>query len=135
MIERLPNQPFVGPFFCRAPRRQKFFVCIDEFVRYHAGVDTNSFVNVRRRSEWHVIVHFSPRTWNWPYCGCCGTSAPGSVRQVHKALTPTRSTGYSTTLKMMQVMLEKGVLTHDAKRPQLYAPAATQAQTQLAHGG
>jgi BlaI family transcriptional regulator, penicillinase repressor len=57
---------------------------------------------------------------------------PSSVRQVHQALKDSRDTGYSTTLKMMQIMYEKGLLTRDeSQRPQVYAPATPQEQTQI----
>jgi BlaI family penicillinase repressor len=56
---------------------------------------------------------------------------PSTVRQVHDALQDQRATGYSTTLKMMQVMTEKGLLIKDDKqRPQVYRPAASEKQTQ-----
>lgn len=56
---------------------------------------------------------------------------PSTVRQVHDALQDQRDTGYSTTLKMMQVMTEKGLLIKDDKqRPQVYRPAASEQQTQ-----
>jgi BlaI family penicillinase repressor len=56
---------------------------------------------------------------------------PATVRQVHDALAATRDTGYSTTLKMMQVMFEKGLLHRDeSQRPQLYTPAESEEKTQ-----
>ena len=56
---------------------------------------------------------------------------PSTVREVHEALSGSRDTGYSTTLKMMQVMLERGLLTRDdSVRPQVYAPARGEEQTQ-----
>ena len=58
---------------------------------------------------------------------------PSTVREVHDVLSaePERETGYSTTLKMMQVMLEKGLLTRDeSRRPQVYAPSQPEEQTQ-----
>lgn len=58
---------------------------------------------------------------------------PSTVREVHLALQEQagRATGYSTTLKMMQVMLEKGLLKRDdSRRPQIYQPAAPEEQTQ-----
>jgi predicted transcriptional regulator len=58
---------------------------------------------------------------------------PSTVREVHDVLAeaPERETGYSTTLKMMQVMLEKGLLTRDeSRRPQVYAPSQPEEQTQ-----
>ena len=46
---------------------------------------------------------------------------PSTVRQVHEALSPQRDTGYSTTLKMIQVMRAKGLVVRDESvRPQLY---------------
>ncbi|MEX2175648.1 MAG: BlaI/MecI/CopY family transcriptional regulator [Pirellulaceae bacterium] len=56
----------------------------------------------------------------------------GTVREIHDALAATRDTGYSTTLKMLQVMLEKGLVARDdSVRPQVYRPAKSQQQTQL----
>ncbi|HXE54903.1 MAG TPA: BlaI/MecI/CopY family transcriptional regulator [Tepidisphaeraceae bacterium] len=56
---------------------------------------------------------------------------PSSVRDVHNALLENRDTGYSTTLKMMQVMFDKGLLRRDeSRRPQVYAPATPEEQTQ-----
>ncbi len=56
---------------------------------------------------------------------------PSSVREVHLALEEDRDTGYSTTLKMMQVMTEKGLLLKDdSRRPQVYRPAISQEQAQ-----
>ncbi len=56
---------------------------------------------------------------------------PSTVRQVHNALQSERDTGYSTTLKMMQVMTEKKLLVKDdSQRPQIYRPASTEQHTQ-----
>ncbi|MEQ9407559.1 MAG: BlaI/MecI/CopY family transcriptional regulator [Fuerstiella sp.] len=56
---------------------------------------------------------------------------PSTVREVHEALSEDRETGYSTTLKMMQVMLEKGLLKrNDSVRPQVYRAARSQSWTQ-----
>lgn len=55
-----------------------------------------------------------------------------TVRQVHEALHPQRPTGLSTTLKMMQVMTDKGLLVRDdSQRPQVYRAVSSQEQTQL----
>ena len=57
---------------------------------------------------------------------------PSTVRQIHDALKHERGTGYSTTLKMVQVMTDKGLLHKDeSQRPQVYTPAQRQEQTQL----
>jgi BlaI family penicillinase repressor len=55
-----------------------------------------------------------------------------TVREVHNALIPKRDRGYSTTLKMIQVMREKGLVDRDdSVRPQLYRAAESRDQTQL----
>lgn len=56
---------------------------------------------------------------------------PSSVRDVHESLQKSRDAGYTSTLKMMQVMCEKGLLKRDeSRRPQVYRPAVPQEQTQ-----
>lgn len=60
-------------------------------------------------------------------------NGPGTVRQVHKILNSERETevGYSTTLKMFQVMTQKGLLERDeTERPQIYSTSVPQEQTQ-----
>ena len=59
-------------------------------------------------------------------------SGPATVRQVHAVLAEAKGTGYSTTLKMMQVMRDKGLLARDdSVRPQVYRPVLTRETTQL----
>jgi BlaI family transcriptional regulator, penicillinase repressor len=56
---------------------------------------------------------------------------PSTVRQVHEALASARETGYTTTLKLMQIMAEKGLVTRDASaRTHVYAARLTQDETQ-----
>ena len=57
---------------------------------------------------------------------------PSTVRQVHNVLSADRDTGYSTTLKMVQVMTEKRLLLKDESvRPQVFKPARAREQTQV----
>ncbi len=56
---------------------------------------------------------------------------PVTVRQVHEALADTRETGYTTTLKLMQIMAEKGLVTRDeSARTHVYAARVGEEQTQ-----
>ena len=56
---------------------------------------------------------------------------PTTVREVYKTLAATREIGYSTVLKFMQIMTEKGTLVRDESvRPQIYRPARPQRQVQ-----
>ena len=64
--------------------------------------------------------------------GVLWARGPSTVREVHNALEDDRDTGYSTTLKMMQIMTEKGLLfKEDNQRPQVYRPAMSQEQAQM----
>ncbi len=54
-----------------------------------------------------------------------------TARQVHNRLTEVRDTNYSTTVKMLSVMLDKGLVRRDETvRPQVFRPAATRQRTQ-----
>jgi BlaI family penicillinase repressor len=56
---------------------------------------------------------------------------PSTVRQVHEALSDTRDTGYTTTLKLMQIMADKGLVTrNETARTHIYSAMAGQEQTQ-----
>ncbi len=46
-----------------------------------------------------------------------------SVKEVHEELSVNRDAGYTTTLKQMQVMYDKGLLTRDdSRRQHIYFP-------------
>jgi BlaI family transcriptional regulator, penicillinase repressor len=54
-----------------------------------------------------------------------------TVRQVHEALADTRETGYTTTLKLMQIMADKGLVKrNESARTHIYSANAGQEQTQ-----
>ena len=56
---------------------------------------------------------------------------PSTAREVHNQLSETRETNYSTTVKMLSVMLDKQLVKRDETvRPQLFQPAATRDRTQ-----
>ncbi|MGM0946399.1 MAG: BlaI/MecI/CopY family transcriptional regulator [Bacteroidota bacterium] len=54
-----------------------------------------------------------------------------SVRQIHEKLAETKETGYTTTLKMMQIMHAKGLLDRDDQnRTHIYRPKIKKGDTQ-----
>ena len=56
---------------------------------------------------------------------------PSTVREVQDEMGGEQVTGYTTVLKLMQIMTEKGLIERDdSVRPQLYRPRHKQAQTQ-----
>lgn len=54
-----------------------------------------------------------------------------SVRDVHEELLKSKETGYTTTLKLMQIMFEKGLLARDSSsKVHIYSPLVTRENTQ-----
>src|SRR6266536_6192714 len=56
---------------------------------------------------------------------------PSTVREVQDALGPARGAGYTTVLKILQIMADKGLVNRDeSARAHVYAAGAPEAQTQ-----
>lgn len=56
---------------------------------------------------------------------------PSTVREVHEELTLTKDSGYTTTLKLMQIMHEKKLLKRDASsKTHVFEATVSQQQTQ-----
>jgi len=56
---------------------------------------------------------------------------PSTVRQVHDTLGRERPTAYTTALKMLQIMTEKGLVSRDeSDRTHVYQARLTEEQTQ-----
>jgi predicted transcriptional regulator len=54
---------------------------------------------------------------------------PATVRQVHESLSKSKPSQYTTTLKLMQVMTDKGLLERDeTQRSHVYKPRQKQEQ-------
>ena len=58
-------------------------------------------------------------------------NGPSSVRFVNEKLNEQREVGYTTTLKLMQIMADKGLAKRDtSSRTHIYHPVVTEADTQ-----
>jgi len=58
-------------------------------------------------------------------------AGPRSVREIQAVLNESKPTGYTTVLKMLQIMTEKGLVERDETvRPQIYRPQYSQERTQ-----
>jgi len=54
-----------------------------------------------------------------------------SVREVHEELLKTKDAGYTTTLKLMQIMYEKGLVARDdSSKTHIYQPSVSKEKTQ-----
>jgi BlaI family transcriptional regulator, penicillinase repressor len=55
---------------------------------------------------------------------------PSPVREIHQRLEAAKGTNYSTTVKMLGIMLQKGLVKRDENaQPHIYRPALTRAKT------
>lgn len=55
---------------------------------------------------------------------------PSPVREIHARLQAEKETNYSTTVKMLAVMLQKGLVKRDERaRPHIYQSAASRQKT------
>jgi len=53
--------------------------------------------------------------------GVLWEQGPLTVREIHEELEPSRSTGYTTVLKLLQIMTEKGLVSRDeSQRSHVY---------------
>ncbi len=58
-------------------------------------------------------------------------NGPSTVREVHEAMNRSEASGYTTALKMLQVMHQKGqVVRNDLQRAHIYSAAVSKDQTQ-----
>jgi len=56
---------------------------------------------------------------------------PSTVRDVNEAMNEDENTGYTTTLKLMQIMAKKGLVRRDDSQfKHVYRPALTEEKTQ-----
>ena len=54
-----------------------------------------------------------------------------TVRDVHEELLKQKDSGYTTTLKLMQIMFEKGLVTRDStNKTHIYQPNVSKEKTQ-----
>lgn len=54
-----------------------------------------------------------------------------TVREVHEVLAENKDVGYTTTLKLMQIMYEKGLVKRDeSNKTHIYEPLASREKTQ-----
>ncbi|HET7306195.1 MAG TPA: BlaI/MecI/CopY family transcriptional regulator [Gammaproteobacteria bacterium] len=56
---------------------------------------------------------------------------PSTVRELHDSLPEDRQTGYTTVLKLMQIMYDKGLVTRDeSRRAHVYSATKSKRETQ-----
>ena len=108
--------PGCGPL-TQARNVTKIFVDNDVDLRQHFCAMVS-----KRRQPTKAELAILRVLWN---------AGPLSVRDVQTLLNHAKPTGYTTVLKLLQIMAEKGLVTRDeSARTHVYAPAYTEDQTQ-----
>src|SRR5262249_39458576 len=88
---------------------------------------TKNFVNNNRMSS----KHRRPTEAELGILQVLWEGGPRSVRDIQRTLNEARPTGYTTVLKLIQIMTEKGLVERDeSQRPQIYQARYSQEQTQ-----
>jgi BlaI family transcriptional regulator, penicillinase repressor len=88
---------------------------------------TKDFVNIRGMAD----KQHRPTKMELAILRVLWDKGPGSVREIQARLSATRETGYTTALKMLQIMTEKGLVERDETvRPQIYRARYSQEKTQ-----
>jgi BlaI family penicillinase repressor len=79
------------------------------------------------------IKHFRPTDSEIEILGVLWVKGPSTVRTVNEELNAKRQIGYTTTLKLMQIMTEKGMLRRKkASRTHVYFPVILEEDTKNA---
>ncbi len=72
-----------------------------------------------------------PTAGEWEILDVLWQAGPATVRQVHETLQRKRPSQYTTTLKLMQIMTEKGLVVRDERqRAHSYRPVIERGATQ-----
>ena len=78
-----------------------------------------------------ATIHVRPTKLELTILRVLWDQGPRSVRDILNILNDTKPTGYTTVLKMLQIMTDKGLVERDeAVRPQIYRARRSQEQTQ-----
>ena len=76
-------------------------------------------------------THPRPTAAELEILGVLWERGPSTVRDVHNVLSHTKPIGYTTVLKLMQIMAEKGLVRrNEDQRAHVYEARAAQEQTQ-----
>ena len=78
-----------------------------------------------------IIKHTRPTESELEILQVLWNKESATVRTVHEELSKTKDSGYTTTLKLMQIMFEKGLVSRDdSNKTHIYQPAVSREKTQ-----
>ena len=82
-------------------------------------------------NKFYLIKNIKPTESELEILQVLWANNTATVRTVHEELSKTKDAGYTTTLKLMQIMHEKGLVTRDdSSKTHIYQPAVSREKTQ-----
>lgn len=95
------------------------------------GLRILSYIALRTKSYTMADKNLKPTESELEILQVLWNEKEATVRQVHEELSKTKESGYTTTLKLMQIMHEKGLVTRDdSSKTHIYQPAISRENTQ-----
>lgn len=92
---------------------------------------TNFIVSLRKGTIMSVNKSIKPTESELEILQVLWAKGAASVREVHEELLKTKEAGYTTTLKLMQIMHEKGLVKRDdSSKTHIYQAAVSREKTQ-----
>ena len=77
------------------------------------------------------MKHFKPTEGELEILHVLWEKDKATVREVHENILKFKDAGYTTTLKLMQIMFEKGLVTRDdSSKTHIYTPNVSREKTQ-----
>ncbi len=109
-------------------RKRAIRGCISETLRYDAGSEVfrwfSKFANTQGIHAMRKPGSSQPTAVELEILRVLWELGPSPVREIHARLTAAKGTNYSTTVKMLSVMLTKGLVRRDEKAsPHVYRAA------------
>ncbi len=90
-----------------------------------------SYISCTNKIVIMIIKNLKPTESELEILNILWDKETATVRDVHEELCKTKPGGYTTTLKLMQIMFEKGLVTrNDSNKTHIYQPAVTRKKTQ-----
>jgi len=95
------------------------FVCYDKNINFRGNPMTKDNANIKPTEAELSLLNVLWRI------------GPATVRQVHETVSETQKTGYTTVLKILQIMHDKSLVIRDeSNRAHVYAAANSEMATQ-----
>ncbi len=104
---------------------------VDKVYRKHGGYELSRILAYETNRIMSNIKILKPTESELDILQILWEKEQATVREVHDELSKHKDSGYTTTLKLLQIMFEKGLVTRDdSNKTHIYQPAISRERTQ-----